>query len=133
MLRMLVVFGILPAPFAITMLMVVGAFFSKGLKSSRFLVAVGTSLSYFVTWYYTQPVPTGEVIENPDFFELVRGGVEVFAPFLTPALGSAIMLAVEKQRRTDPVEDEITEESLLAEKLPEVPARDLYYNLSDSE
>jgi hypothetical protein len=133
MLRMLSVFGVIPMPFAVVMLAVVGAFFSKGLQAARFMVVVATSGSYFVAWLYTQSPASAQVMENPDFFDLVRGGIEVFAPFLTPVIGSGIMLAIEKHRRGEPVEEEITEDSLLSEKLPEVPERDMYYNLGDSE
>ncbi len=133
MMRMLAVFGVLPVPFALLMLGVVAAFLSKGLQAVRFLVVVSTSLSYFAAWYFTQPEAAPQALDTPDFYAVVRGGVEAFAPFVTPVVGSVIMLAIERQRRTDPVEEEITEESLLAEELPQVPDRDLYYNLTDSE
>ncbi len=133
MVRMLSVFGLLPLAFAIILLGVIAAVMSKGLKATRFTVVLSTSASYFVAWYFTQkPVPEGVQV-NPETFDLVKNSLEVFAPFLTPVIGSAIMLVIEKQRTSDPVEEEITEESLLAEKLPEIPARDLYPELSDGD
>lgn len=133
MVRMLSVFRILPPMAAVIVLGAIGAALSMRLKALRFLVVLAVSVSYFAAWWLTQPAVPVEAVSNPSPWDLAMASLEVFSPFLTPAIGSGIALAIEKQKRDEPVEEEITEESLLAEKLPDPQPRDLYYDLTDSE
>lgn len=130
MLRMLSLFGLLPSFIAVLILGGIGAALSKGLKTSRFAVVLAASVSYFVAWYLTQPAAPEGPTTNPAAWDLVWNSLEVFAPFLTPVVGSGLMLILENQGSTGDLHEEITEESLLAEAIPQPPPRDPY-DLSD--
>jgi hypothetical protein len=134
MTRMLAVFGLLPGQAALVALALAGGVFSVRLKATRFVPTLAVSLSYFVTWLFTQQAAQAVAV-NPSPWDLVRNTADLFVPFVAPAMGSALGLWYEKwqdSRAQQEQEQEVTEEALLAEKLPEVPAH-MKYDLSDLE
>ncbi|MDX1984153.1 MAG: hypothetical protein SFV51_28015 [Bryobacteraceae bacterium] len=134
MTRMLVAFGVFPTQAALLALAGAAGFLSARLKATRFVVPLITSIAYFATWMFTQN-PEQAVAVNPGPWDLARNSADLFIPFVAPALGSAFGLWLERwkdSRAQAELDKEVTEESLLAEKLPEVPQH-LKYDLSDLE
>lgn len=131
MARMLAVFGLLPLQAAILVLGVSSGALSARLKGARVAVPLVISLAYTAVWFFTQN--SEKAIEvNPTPWDLTFNTIELLVPFAAPSIGAAIGQWWEKWQdsRAAEIDKEVTEESLLAEKLPEIPAH-LRYDLSD--
>lgn len=118
--RMLMVLGV-PWPAAFLGLIAVSAVVSWRLIASRVFAVLMISAGYFVTYLMTQsPEVVAETLEeNPPIWELAKSSMLLCMPFALPALGSMIALLIEKRQDKRAKESEvITEESLLAEKIP---------------
>jgi len=128
--RMLMVVGV-PWPIAFLGLIAVSAVVSWRLIASRVFAVLLISAGYFVTYLMTPtPEVVGVIEENPPIWELARNSMLLCLPFALPALGSMIALEVEKRLDKRAKDTEvITEESLLAERLPSVEQEDLDYQI----
>jgi len=131
--RMLMVIGV-PWPLAFLGLIAASAVVSWRLIASRVFVVLLVSAGYFVTYMMTLSPEVALAEENPPFWDIARNSMMVYLPFALPALGSMISLQIEKwieKRAKD--HEEITEESLLAEKVPSAKPQDMDYDLRNIE
>ncbi|MBI3682107.1 MAG: hypothetical protein HY235_17130 [Acidobacteria bacterium] len=127
LMRMLQLFG-LPWPLIWAVLGVAGGFLSWRLVASRLFVVLLIPAGYFVAFLNTQETAAAPA-EDSLAWTLVWNAIQLFVPLALPALGSMVALKYE-QRREEQKEPEITEESLLAEKIPQAPV-ELSYELED--
>lgn len=125
---MLEALGLLPWVLSLLLLAAAGAALSWRQTVWRLFIVLGVVGGHFTTYLMTRRPPPG-MIENPSMWSLITGGVQLFLPLAMPALGSMLALKFE-QRQAARDEPELTEESLLAEKIPQAPP-ELSYDLQD--
>lgn len=131
--RMLMIVGV-PWPLVFLGLIAVSAVVSWRLMASRVFVVMLISGGYFLTYLLTQsPEAVVTVDENPPIWDLARSSMFVCLPFALPALGSMIALEIEKRQDKRAKDEEVlTEEDLLAEKIPVLKRDELDYDLRDA-
>lgn len=117
LMRMLQVFG-WPDALALGGMFVAGAVMSWRLEASRLFAVLAVSAGHLVAYLCTQN-PAAAVVENPATATLIANAARLFLPVALPAAGSIVSLRIElrwQERRSE--EQELTEEALLAEKIP---------------
>jgi len=127
MLRMLVVFS-LPWAISVLCLIAAGAVLSYKLVASRVFVVLSLSLGNFLTFLMTRSAGSGDVTDNPSAAMLAMNSAATFLPFAMPALGSILVMQYEKRQAKLAAEtQELTEEALLAEVMPQAKELELDY------
>jgi len=121
LLRMLHVFGV-PVFATLPMMAVLGALLSYRMDATRLLVVLCISIGHFIAYLSTRVTPVGVVSENPDMTRLAWNALQLFLPWALPSAGSILALRFETRNdassKDKKQEEEFTEESLLAVRLP---------------
>lgn len=126
--RMLAVFG-LPAPVCLLLLAAAGAALSYKLIASRVFVVLGIIFGHFVAFLMTHEAGLADVSENPSAGLLALNSAAIFLPLAMPALGSMLVMQFEKRQARIAAETaELTEDTLLAEKIPQVKEVEIDYD-----
>src|SRR5262249_47334375 len=112
---------------------ILGGLLSYRLMAARVFIVFGFPFAYFVAYVMMPAAALPGLNDNPSLLLFLRNSALIYLPFAIPALGSMIALLIEKRLDKRKTEQEvITEESLLAEKIPSVHASEIDYDLTSN-